>query len=47
MVGMDGPGSSLNYKEPERLRSASLREWAHVVVTEFFNDQPCTPAEMG
>lgn len=34
MVGMGGPGSLVNYKEPERPRSASLREWAHLVVTQ-------------
>lgn len=34
MVGMGGPGSLVNYKEPERTWSASLREWVRVVVTE-------------
>lgn len=34
MVGMGGLGSLVNYKERGLLQSASVREWAHQVVTE-------------
>lgn len=34
MVGMGGLGTLVNYEDLERTQSASIRDWAHLVVTE-------------
>lgn len=47
MVKMSGLGSLVNYKDLDYTQLASIRDWAHMVVTESFNDQLSTPAEMG
>lgn len=46
MVRMSGLGSLVNYKDLECTQLTSTRDWAHMVVTESFNDQLSTPSEM-